>query len=68
MCVSVCLRLRALITSGMIWCDIGCVSLVKSVLKLQDIAINILERRGLSNTAHWAPSKDVEVDAILAIN
>ena len=30
-CVSVCPPARALITSGMIWCDIGCVRLVKQL-------------------------------------
>ena len=29
--LSVCLPQRALITSGVIWCDIGCVQLVKQV-------------------------------------
>ena len=33
-CVSVCPPPRPLITSGMIWCDIGCVRLVKQVLRL----------------------------------
>ena len=33
-CVSVCPPLRALITSGVIWCDIGRVRLVKQVLRL----------------------------------
>ena len=33
-CVSVCLFPRALITSGVIWCDIGHVRLVKQVLWL----------------------------------
>ena len=33
-CVSVCPSPRALITSGMIWCDIGRVRLVKQVLWL----------------------------------
>ena len=32
--VCVCLPLKALITSGMIWCDIGHVCLVKPVLQL----------------------------------
>ena len=37
-------------------------------MTFQDIAINKLERRGLSITAHPAhQGKDVEVDAILAI-
>ena len=31
-CVCVCPPLRPLITSGMIWCDIGRVQLVKQVL------------------------------------
>ena len=30
-CASVCLPPRALITSGVIWCNIGCVRLVKQV-------------------------------------
>ena len=30
--VCVCLPSRALMTSGMIWCDIGCVRLIKQVL------------------------------------
>ena len=34
MCVSVCPPPRPLITSGMIWCDIGRVRLVKQVLRL----------------------------------
>ena len=34
MCVSVCLPPRPLITSGVIWCDIDCVQLVKQVLWL----------------------------------
>ena len=33
-CVSVCLPPRPLITSGVIWCDIGRVRLVKQVLRL----------------------------------
>ena len=33
-CVSVCPPLRPLITSGVIWCDIGRVQLVKQVLRL----------------------------------
>ena len=33
-CVSVCLPLRPLITSGVIWCDIGRVRLVKQVLRI----------------------------------
>ena len=33
-CVSVCPPPRPLITSGVIWCDIGCVRLVKQVLRL----------------------------------
>ena len=32
-CVSVCPPLRPLITSGVIWCDIGHVRLVKQVLR-----------------------------------
>ena len=34
MCVSVCPPPRPLITSGVIWCDIGRVRLVKQVLRL----------------------------------
>ena len=34
MCVCVCPPPRPLITSGMIWCDIDCVRLVKQVLQL----------------------------------
>ena len=33
-CVSVCPSLRALITSGVMWCDIGCARLVKQVSQL----------------------------------
>ena len=33
-CVSVCLPLRALITSGVTWCDTDRVRLVKQVLRL----------------------------------
>ena len=33
-CVCVCLPPRPLITSGVIWCNIGCVQLVKQVLQL----------------------------------
>ena len=37
-CVSICLCVcpppRPLITSGVIWCDIGCVQLVKQVLRI----------------------------------
>ena len=33
-CLSVCPPQRALITNGVIWCDIGCVRLVKQVLRL----------------------------------
>ena len=33
-CVCVCPPPRMLITSGMIWCDIGCVRLVKQVSQL----------------------------------
>ena len=33
-CVCVCPPQRPLITSGMIWCDIDCVQLVKQVLQL----------------------------------
>ena len=38
-------------------------------MAFQDIAIDKLERRGLSNTAcrTYMPGKDVKVDAILAI-
>ena len=32
--VSVCWPPRALITSGVIWCDIGCMRLVKQVSRL----------------------------------
>ena len=45
-----------------------CVIDKTSFTTVQDIAINKLERRGLSNTAHPArQGKDVEVDAILVI-
>ena len=38
-CLSVCLPLRALITSGVKWCDIGCVQLVKQVLRFLLLSI-----------------------------
>ena len=40
-CVSVCLPLKTLITSGMIWCNIGTVWLVKPVLQLFSILMLI---------------------------
>ena len=65
MCVCVCLCvcvsvLRALITSDMIWCDIGCVQLVKQVSQLfpasnffiiMTLAVNKMDGRGHINTA-----------------
>ena len=59
-CMSVCLSFRALITRGMIWCDIDQGWLVKQDLQLVStiqllymiLAINKLDECGLSNTAH----------------
>ena len=42
---------RELITSGVIWCDIGHVDLLNLFYSSQDIAIDKLERRGLINSA-----------------
>ena len=39
-CVCVCPPPRPLITSGVIWCDIGLVQLVKQVLRLPLLLIN----------------------------
>ena len=47
MCVSVCHPLRALITSGVIWCDIGHVWLVKQVLWLFRI-LSLINWKGLA--------------------
>ena len=61
-CVSVCVSaLRTLITSGMIWCDIGYVRLVKQVSQLfpafnyftyMTLAVDKMDERGHINTAH----------------
>ena len=56
-CVSVCPPPRALITSGVRWCDIGHVRLVKQVLWLfpyfyMTLAIDRMDGRGHINTAH----------------
>ena len=40
-CLSVCLAPRALITSGVIWCDIGRVWLVKPVTQLFSLLLSI---------------------------
>ena len=48
-CVSVCPPPRPLIISGVIWCDIDCVRLVKQVHIA--IAIDKMEGRGHFNTA-----------------
>ena len=54
-CVSLSVRLplRALITSGMIWCDIDRVRLIKQVYGFSGYR-DKLERRDLSNTASHA--------------
>ena len=56
MCVSVCPPPRALITSGVIWCDIGRVRLVKQVswlfpLLYITLAVDKMDRRGHITTA-----------------
>ena len=54
-CVSVCPPPRALITSGMIWCDIGREQLVKQVsqlsLLLMTLAVDKMDGCGHINTA-----------------
>ena len=42
-CVSACLPPRALITSGVIWCDIGRVRLVKQVSQLFPVLITLYD-------------------------
>ena len=67
MCV--CPPPRALMTSGMIWCDLGHVRLVKQVLRLSPafnyyimLAVNRLDVRGHINTArHERLSKKTKV-------
>ena len=59
-CLFVCLPPRPLITSGVIWCDIGCVRLVKQVLRLfpafnyfiRHLRSIKMDGRGHFNTAH----------------
>ena len=41
MCVCLYAPLRQLITSGMIWCDIDCVRLVKPILQLFSLFLSI---------------------------
>ena len=41
--MSVCPPPRELITSGMIWCDIGCVRLAKQVLRLPLLLITVYD-------------------------
>ena len=41
MCVSVCPPLRELITSGVIWCDIGRVRLVKQVSRFSLLLVTL---------------------------
>ena len=69
-CVCMCVRppLRALITSGVIWCDIGHVCLlclVKPILQLFSLFLSI-SWIGVTYVS-CTPSKDVKVDAVLSI-
>ena len=57
-CLSVCLPPRELITIGMMWCDIGCVQLVKQVSWLfpafnyfKTLAVDKMDECGHINTA-----------------
>ena len=65
LCVSVCLPPRPLLTSGMIWCDIGRVRLVKPILQLFSLLPSINWMGVVLVTC--MPGKDTEVDAVLAM-
>ena len=71
MCISVPqpLALRVLMTSGIIWCDIDPVWLVKSALlsAFQFLAVNKVDVHGLSKIVCHACQEKDKVNAVLAI-
>ena len=63
-CVSMCPPPRALITSGVIWCDIGCVRLVKQVLRLSP-AFNYFIKTHSSVSAAKKTKEDARHTSVL---
>ena len=64
-CLSVCLSPRALITSGMMWCDTGREWLVKPILQLFSL-LSSINWMGMTSMP-CTQGKDVKVDNALAM-